>query len=96
MDQSDRRDQRRNFIPSAVEQSCDWSVEERGRGFVNPKCLDGGEDFLLVASQGDAHSEQVSVERNVDYGRRKLLNEPLQLLLWLKDCEAPEEKSATP
>lgn len=27
-----------------------------------PERLDGGEDFLLVSSEGDAHSEQVSVE----------------------------------
>lgn len=45
------------------EQGCDWSVEKGGWGFVDPECLDGGEDFLLVASEGHAHSEQVfSVE----------------------------------
>jgi len=29
---------------------------------VYPERLDGGEDLLLVASEGHAHSEQVSVE----------------------------------
>lgn len=38
------------------------SVEQRGGGFVCPQCLDGGKDFLLVASKGHAHSEQVSME----------------------------------
>lgn len=27
-----------------------------------PERLDGGEDFLLVSGEGDAHSEQVSME----------------------------------
>lgn len=27
-----------------------------------PQCLDGGKHFLLVASKGHAHSEQVSME----------------------------------
>lgn len=51
-----------SVILSAVEEGCDWSVEEGGRGFVYPERLDGGEDFLLVASEGHAHSEQVSME----------------------------------
>lgn len=38
------------------------SVEQRGRGFVYPECLDGGQNLLLVASKGHAHSEQVSME----------------------------------
>lgn len=46
------------------EQDRDWSAEEGGRGFVCPESLDGREDFLLVASEGHAHSEQVSVESN--------------------------------
>lgn len=52
-----------------VKQSCDWSVEQGGRGIVNPERLDGGEDFLLVASEGHAHSKQVSMEtdRRSDY-----------------------------
>lgn len=44
---------------STAGKSSDWSVEEGGRGFVYPERLDGGEDFLLVASKGHAHSEQV-------------------------------------
>lgn len=36
------------------------SVEHRGRGLVDPERLDGGEDLLLVARQGHAHSKQVS------------------------------------
>ncbi len=43
-------------------QDSDWSVEQSGRGFVYPERLDGGEDFLLVASKGHAHSEQVSMK----------------------------------
>lgn len=43
-------------------QGCDWSVEQGGRGLVYPERLDGGEDFLLVAGEGHAHSEQVSME----------------------------------
>lgn len=38
------------------------SVEHRGRGFVYPERLDGRKDLLLVASQGHAHSQQVSME----------------------------------
>lgn len=34
---------------SVVEQGCDWSVEQGGRAFRYPECLDGGEDLLLVA-----------------------------------------------
>lgn len=45
-----------------MEQRCDWSEEEGGRGIVYPERLAGGEDFLLVASEGHAHSEQVSME----------------------------------
>lgn len=41
------------------DRGCDWSVQEGGRGFVYPECLDGGEDFLLMSSEGHAHSEQV-------------------------------------
>lgn len=49
-------------LDSTAGQGCDWSVEEGGRGFVYPERLNGGEDFLLVASEGHAHSEQVSME----------------------------------
>lgn len=35
-----------------------------------PECLDGGEDFLLVAGEDHAHSEQVSMETETQYGRR--------------------------
>lgn len=49
-------------MDSAAGQGCYWSVEKGGRGFVYPECLDGGEDFLLVAGEGHAHSEQVSME----------------------------------
>lgn len=45
-----------------MEQGCDWSEEQGGRGIVYPQRLDGGEDFLLVASEGHAHSKQVSME----------------------------------
>lgn len=34
---------------SVVEQGCDWSIEQGGRAFRYPECLDGGEDLLLVA-----------------------------------------------
>lgn len=36
---------------------------------MNPERLDGGEDLLLVASEGHAHSKQVSMEtdRTCDY-----------------------------
>lgn len=47
------------FRDSTAGQGCDWSVEDGGRDLVYPERLDGGEDFLLVASEGDAHSEQV-------------------------------------
>ncbi len=52
-------------------QDSDWSVEQSGRGFVYPERLDGGEDFLLVASKGHAHSEQVSMKTD-----RKLKKNP--------------------
>lgn len=57
------------MYPSAVTLNSDWSVEEGGRGFVYPERLDGGEDFLLVASKGHAHSEQVSMETKREYGK---------------------------
>lgn len=40
----------------------DWSERQGGRGFVYPERLNGGEDLLLVAGEGHAHSQQVSME----------------------------------
>lgn len=46
-------------LDTATGKGCDCSVEQGRRGFVYPECLDGGQDFLLVACEGHAHSEQV-------------------------------------
>lgn len=46
-------------MDSMTRRRCDWSVEQGGRSFLYPECLDGEEDFLLVAGEGHAHSEQV-------------------------------------
>lgn len=48
--------------------SPDWSVEQGGWSFVYPERLNGGEDFLLVASEGHAHSEEVSMETEAEHG----------------------------
>lgn len=45
-----------------TQEGCDWSERQGGRSFVYPQRLDGGQDFLLVSSEGHAHSEQVSME----------------------------------
>ncbi len=55
-------------LDSTAGQGCDWSVQEGGRGFVYPERLDGGEDFLLVAGEGHAHSEQVSMATDGEFG----------------------------